>query len=103
MEKREYLKPSAQLLDRSLAVSIGGCAQGWTPGTCGLPGNQAGTCNPTGTSEGGVGATCASGLGAGLECSNTGQFAGGGCSLGQRANFSGCFSRRGGADSLQLA
>ena len=59
--KKQYLKPEAQLLDRSLAVSIGGCAVGNSPGTCGLPGTRAGTCSPTGTQQGVLGRICTPG------------------------------------------
>lgn len=52
MRRREYVKPVARLLDRSLAVSVGGCLQGSLPGTCGKPGYSAGTCDPTGSSVG---------------------------------------------------
>ena len=86
MKKPKYVPPRAELLDRTMAVSIGGCSTGVTPGTCGIPGYAAGTCAPTGDGEGGTGAECTiPGLGAGLECS-TGNFAGGGCSTGNRAN-----------------
>ena len=44
MSKQKYTKPLAQSLDRTLAVSLGGCATGITPGTCGAPGYDAGTC-----------------------------------------------------------
>jgi hypothetical protein len=75
MKKPRYVKPQSRALDRMLAVSIGGCSTGSTPGTCGLPGYHAGTCNPTGDAEG-TGPTCLS----------TGFFAQGGCSTGQWAN-----------------
>jgi hypothetical protein len=71
MEKSRYVKPQAQLLDRTLAVSIGGCAFGASPGTCGLPGNSAGTCNPSGVGQG-VGTPCGPGLTALGGCSPVG-------------------------------
>ena len=72
MKKRRYEKPQAQLLDRSLAVSMGGCSVGNTPGACGT-GYDAGTCND-GSNEG-----------AGTVCS-TGSAAQGGCSTGNNAD-----------------
>lgn len=45
MPKQKYTKPLAQALDRTLAVSIGGCTTGITPGACAAPtGYSAGTC-----------------------------------------------------------
>lgn len=69
MKKNKYVKPQSKALDRTLAVSMGGCSTGATPGTCGLPGFWAGTCSPTGDNEG-MAPTCPS----------TGSFAQGGCS-----------------------
>jgi hypothetical protein len=94
MSKQKYTKPLAQALDRTLAVSIGGCSTGITPGACSAPiGYNAGTCVP----GNGVGGTCGVGnfpgmgstCGAGFQAypCTTGTAAGGGCGpLGQNAN-----------------
>jgi len=74
MSKPKYVKPQVQLLDKILAISLGGCATGNTPGTCGLPGYGAGTCSPTGNTEG-IAPVC-----------GPGSWAAGGCSTGQNAN-----------------
>lgn len=80
MTRAKYVKPQAQALDRTLAVSIGGCNTGITPGTCGLPGYSAGTCDPSGSSAGvPVGAPC-----------TQGNFATGGCNPGFNAFAAGC-------------
>ena len=42
---RTYVKPEARLLDRTVAVSVGGCGGGSHPGACG-EGFSAGTCSP---------------------------------------------------------
>ena len=91
MAKNKYVKPTAQSLDRTLAVSMGGCAYGKTPGTCGLPGFSAGSCNPTGSDVGVPypgGDNCnPTGAVAGWICSTLGQRATGGCaSTGLHAN-----------------
>ena len=76
MTRQRYVKPQAQLLDRALAVSIGGCAAGPTPGNCGTPGFRAGTCLLPGNQEG-VAPKC-----------EGGSYAQGGCTpLGNWANF----------------
>lgn len=77
MSRPKYEQPTAYVLDRTLAVSLGGCTSGFTPGTCGLPGNYAGTCDPTGASEGNPG---------GQICTTTGNFAQTGCTNGNSAN-----------------
>jgi hypothetical protein len=96
MTKQKYTKPLAQALDRSLAVSIGGCSTGITPGACAAPtGYAAGTCS-TGN---GVGASACTGgalpnyvsncnpSGITAYPCNTGIAAPGGCgTLGQHAN-----------------
>lgn len=74
MNRPKYAKPQGQSLDKTLAFSMGGCAPGGSPGTCGLPGFRAGSCSPTGTQ-----------LGLGPKCL-PGEFAQGGCSTGNYAN-----------------
>ena len=90
MAKNKYVKPLAQSLDRTLAVSMGGCAYGKTPGTCGLPGFNAGSCNPTGTDVGvpypGGGTCNPTGSAASWDCVNGARAAGGCLSTGFKAN-----------------
>jgi len=74
MKRVKYSKPQGQSLDKMLAFSIGGCAPGGSPGSCGLPGFGAGTCAPTGNSQG-----------VAPQCPATGSFALGGCSTGNYA------------------
>lgn len=81
MANPKYVKPQVQALNRTLAVSIGGCNAGITPGTCGLPGNTAGTCDPNGATVG---------VPAGDACVLPGNYAVGGCNPGFNAFAVGC-------------
>ena len=74
MQKTKYVKPQSQLLDKTLAVSLGGCGTGGTPGGCGLPGYNAGTCG-TGSTPNTTFRPC-----------GTGDYALSGCSHGSHAN-----------------
>jgi hypothetical protein len=85
MPKPVYVKPRAQSLDGTLAVSVGGCNTGGTPGSCNT-GHKAGTCTKGAAVGAPSGALCQPGAGAARGC-GVGQSALGGCgAFGQRAN-----------------